>query len=139
MRVEIDARLLDRDARLEPAHHLPRVIAAIAERVGLHRRPRAGVPGNSKPGGITPMTVCGTPLTMIDCPMAFGLRLEPIAPDAVAQDDHLGRADAIFVLAEVAAERRRDAERRGTWSTTRLPPWHVVGAVAGREVVRRPV
>ena len=42
MALEIFARLLDRDARLEPSDHLPRVIAAIVERVELHRRPRAG-------------------------------------------------------------------------------------------------
>ena len=55
---EIVAHLLDRDAGLEPPDHLPRVIAAIvrADRACIVVHAPAAA-GNSKPGGMTPMTV----------------------------------------------------------------------------------
>jgi hypothetical protein len=133
--IEVQTRLLDRDAGLEPAHHLPRVVAAILERIGLHRRPCAGV--GWKLEAARHHADNGVRDAVDHDRLADRTRspFEPLPPDTIAQNDDLGRADAILVLAKIATERRRDAEHveRGPRYDAAL---HVVGAVARREVVR---
>src|SRR5687767_14437759 len=124
--------MIDGDARLEPAHDLPGVIAAIAERIGLHRRPRAGGGWELEARWHDADDLVRNAVDHDRSPDRIRARLEPIAPDAVAQDDGLGRADAVFLLAEVAAECGSDAEHV-EHGPRHNGSGHEVGAVAGGE------
>ena len=86
---QIAARLLDRDARFEPAHHLPRVIAAVVQRIRLHRRPRARRTRELE--SRRHHADDRVPHAVDHDRFANGARprVEPVAPHAVAEDDRL--------------------------------------------------
>ncbi len=75
---------------------------------GTHRR---CVSGNANRGGITPMMVCGRPLTLIARPTTTGVAAITGLPHLVAEHDHRLGARAIVFRAEVAAEDRRLPEQ----------------------------
>ncbi len=134
---EIALGLLERDRGLEAPDHLPRVIPAILHRVHLHRRPRARRGRELEVGrhhadhGV---------LHAVDehlLPDHFAPPAETVVPEAVAQDDHVRRADPIFLFLEVAPERGRHAE--GSEHRPRdVATRHEFRAAVARQVVRRP-
>src|SRR5215469_18423007 len=100
-----------------PGFRRPRIRKGCETRSFMPRAPRAptGIHtsrprGNSKPGGITPTKVYGSPVEeecFADC---AGAPAENAMPQGVARQKFLGTAGFLIVRCETAADRRLDAE-----------------------------
>ena len=67
--------------------------------------------GNSKPAGMTPITVYGLPLAVIVCPTIPGIGAVATLPERMAQEHHLIAAALVLVRTKRAAEERLHVER----------------------------
>ena len=89
--IELRLRLLGADARLQARRGEQEELIAIAPEL-LHRtspapRTAASRSGNAKSGGITPMTVCGSPPSVSVLPIDRAIVAEQPLPQSVAEDD----------------------------------------------------
>jgi hypothetical protein len=100
---EVEARLVNGDVMLQPAHHLPGMIPALLQGIGLHRPPRPGIARKLEPARHYADDRVGDAVDHDRSTNRVRSRLESVAPHAVAEDEDLGCPDPVFVFPKVAA------------------------------------